>query len=563
MEIQQKKRVENSLRVLYKEDKIVCETMEKIVRKLDGRRGEGRKKAWLTENDSILITYGDSLTDPKAPGLRVLGNFLDKYVGDGVSCIHILPMFPFSSDDGFSIVDYEKIRLELGSWDDVKRISEHYDLMIDAVINHVSTRSVWFQKFLRCEKPYSKYFITADPGVDYSSVIRPRPSPLLTPFRTKEGVKYVWTTFSADQVDLNYRNPDVLVDMLGVLMFYAAHGARYLRLDAVGFVWKEPGTSCMHLKETHEIVRLIRTVLEIYAPDVIILTETNVPQPENVSYFGNGFDEAHLVYQFPLPPLVMFSILKGSAAKLTRWAKGIKPVSPETTYFNFLSSHDGIGIRPAEGILSSDERAFLAEAAMRNGGSVSYKDNGDGTRSVYELNINYQDALASPEVSDGVRIRRFLAAETILLTLQGVPGIYVHSLLGSRNDYYDRAVSGIPRKINRESLDAGALEEALGSDTNRKRIFTELIRRLRIRRGHTAFSPAADQEILSVDDRVFAVKRTNRSRGEIIFALINVSGEKVALNLEQTAGTDLLSGKSVCGGIVLEAYGAVWIAEEQ
>lgn len=561
--MQERNLIEESLRALYKDDAVVCETMEKITKRLKKYRRGGERKTWLTEKDAVLITYGDSLRDGKTPDLRVLGDFLNAYVKDSISGVHILSMFPFSSDDGFSVVDYRTIRPELGSWDDVEGIAKHYDLMIDAIINHVSKKSAWFQKFLRCEEPYKNYFILADPNADYSSVTRPRPSPLLTPFETKEGVKYVWTTFSKDQIDLNYKNPDVLVDVLDILLFYAAHGARFIRLDAIGFVWKEPGTTCMNLKETHEIVRLIRRVLELYAPHVLILTETNVPYRDNISYFGNGYNEAHLVYQFPLPPLVMFSILKGDAVKLTRWASGIRPASPNTTYFNFLSSHDGIGIRPVEGILSKEERDFLIAETWRNGGSVSYKDNGDGTKSAYELNINYQDALASPEISDSVRIRRFLAAETILLTLQGMPGIYIHSLLGSRNDYYGRATSGIPRKINREKLNVEKLKELLNSDTNRRKIFGEFIRRLRIRREHPAFSPAADQEILSVDDRVFAVKRCCRSHRETIFALINVSDDRVAIPLKQAAGKNLLNDRSVRGEIVLSAYEAAWILAEQ
>lgn len=563
MREQEKESIAYSLRVLYKDETLVQSAIRKMEDRFRKYEGSRQKKEWLSERDSILITYGDSLSEGEKPGLKVLQKFLETHVKDAVSAVHILPMFPYTSDDGFSIVDYRTIDPKLGTWQDVRNLSAHYQLMIDAVINHVSKSSRWFQGFLACEEPYRDYFIVADPKADYSSVVRPRATPLLTPFETKEGVKYVWTTFSKDQIDLNYGNIDVLLEILDILLMYAKNGARFIRLDAVGFLWKKPGSTCMHLKETHEIVKLIRKILEIYAPNTLIITETNVPQKENLNYLGNGNDEAHLVYQFPLPPLVMFSILKGNALKLSEWAESVEPVGGHATYLNFLGSHDGIGIRPVEGILTEQERGFLIAEARRNGGTVAYKDNGDGTRSPYELNISYQDALASPEESDETRIKRFLAAETILLSMQGVPGIYIHSLLGSRNDYYGRETSGIPRRVNREKLSLGKLEHDLAADTNRRKIFGELIRRLQIRKKHPAFSPEAGQKILALDSRVFAVLRRNHTDGETVYALINVSDETVKIIMDPLDGADLLTGRPVSGEVVLGAYDAAWVLEKQ
>lgn len=562
MEEKDRKSIAESLRIIYKDESMIKPTIKKMEQRFKKYDGAHEDRGWLTEKDAVLITYGDTIVGNEH-GLRVLDRFLKTYVKDSISAVHILPMFPYTSDDGFSIVDYRTINPELGTWEDVRRLSQSYDLMIDAVINHVSKSSEWFQKFLLCEEPYRDYFITADPNMDYSSVTRPRTTPLLTPFETREGVKYVWTTFSDDQIDLNYRNVDVLIEIIDTLLMYAQNGARFIRLDAIGFLWKEPGTTCMHLVETHEIVKLIRKILNIYSPNTLIITETNVPHKDNISYFGNGEDEAHLVYQFPLPPLTMFSILKGNAVKLSRWAKSIKPAGKHTTYFNFLSSHDGIGIRPVEGILTEDEIQFLIDNTLINGGIVSYKDNGDGTKSPYELNINYQDALSSPEESDEVRIKRFCAAETILMSLQGIPGIYIHSLLGSRNDYYGMSTSNIPRRINRQRLGFEKLQRDLNSDTNRSKIFNELIRRLQIRKRHNAFSPVADQEVLNLDDRIFAVMRRNNISGETVYALINVSNDRVAVSMKQLKGVDLIGGRSIKGEIVLNAYEAAWISAEQ
>lgn len=520
------------------------------------------KGGWLSEKDSILITYGDSLHTEGEKGLKTLHHFMTEYVGDAISTIHILPMFPYTSDDGFSVTDYKKINERLGEWADIDELSSDYDLMFDAVVNHISKSSEWFQKYLECEEPYKDYFITSDPDMDYSQVTRPRALPLLTAFDTKEGKKYVWTTFSEDQIDLNFACPDVLIDIMEVLLTYASRGARFIRLDAVGFLWKELGTSCMHLPKTHEIIKLARKLLENYAPGTFLITETNVPHKDNISYFGNGKDEAHLVYQFPLPPLTMFSILKGHAGYLTKWASELPVPSKGTAYFIFLSSHDGIGVRPAEGILSREEIQFLVDTAWKHGGEVSFKDNGDGTRSPYELNINYQDALAGPEDSDEIRISRFLVAETILLSLQGLPGIYIHSLLGSRNDYYGKSISGIPRRINRERLETNKIKEALETNTNRSRIFHELIRRLKIRSRHSAFSPESSQQVLSLDDRVFALIRTDEEKGEKVTVLINVSGEQVELSQAGCVGTDLLSGVKTEKNVLLKPYECKWILEE-
>lgn len=515
------------------------------------------KKADLDEKDLLLITYGDTLRRQGEPGLATLRRFLDDCTGSAIPAVHLLPMCPYTSDDGFSVTDYKQLDPALGTWADLDALSGQRDMMYDAVVNHISKSSAWFQKFLACEEPYKDFFIVCDPGADYSAVTRPRTSPLLTPFETKEGTKYVWTTFSDDQIDLNYHCPAVLLAVLDVLLFYAQRGARFIRLDAVGFLWKELGTTCMHLPQTHALVRLMRLVLADYAPGTKIITETNVPHKDNISYFGKG-DEADLVYQFPLPPLVMFTLRAGNAARLRTWAAGLEAPRPGTAYFNFLSSHDGIGVRPTEGILTPEERDFLVTATLRSGGEVSWKDNGDGTRSPYELNINYQDALAEPDDPDATRVGRFLAAETILLTMQGMPGLYIHSLLGSRNDYYGRAVSGIPRRINREKPQADAVISALAQNPNRRAIFTGLLARISIRAAHPAFAPAAAQEILPWQDRLFALTRTAPG-GEKILAAINVSGDAVPLP-EPISGTELFTGVHYQNETVtLAPWQAVWV----
>lgn len=554
--------LQKDLRELYiqiygeKEAEQLLKDVDVMIKNCSQRRTE---RQWLTQKDVVLITYGDSITNKDEPGLKVLNDFLKKHVADTVSMVHILPMFPYTSDDGFSVSDYRKINPTLGDWDDVNRLGESYDLMFDAVINHCSKSNEWFQKCLQGEKPYKDFFIEADQNADYSKVTRPRALPLLTEFDTNEGKKSYWTTFSTDQIDLNYKSIDLYKEILSILLYYTQNGAKMIRLDAIGFLWKELGTTCMHLPKTHKVVQSFRKVLDEAAPGTLIITETNVPHKENISYFGGDEKEAHMVYQFPLPPLVMFSILTGNSEKLTNWAKNLSEPPAGCTYFNFLSSHDGIGVRPVEGILTKDEIQLMVDATLRNGGEISYKDNGDGTKSPYELNINYQDALASPEDPDEIRIKRFIAAETVLLSMQGLPAIYIHSLLGSRNDYYDKTVSGIYRRINREQLDVTWLEQQLTKETNRKKIFEELIRRISIRKKHPAFAPEAKQEVIQTSSKVFHIRRFTEEERLTIY--INISGEVWQSGENEVSGKNLLTGKEIKGTLVLPGYEAAWILE--
>lgn len=548
------------LKFIYETEEKTQEAFDKILSKLEKYTETAEAVSGkLTEKDTMLITYGDSIRDGDRNGLEVLGEFLEEYVGEAMEHVHLLPMYPYTSDDGFSVVDYRKINPALGDWPQVNELAEKHGLMFDAVINHISKSSDWFQGYLKCEDPYKDYFLTCDPEADYSLVTRPRALPLLTEFETAEGKKHVWTTFSEDQIDLNFGCTDVMAEIVDLLVFYGRSGAKFIRLDAIGFMWKELGTTCFHHPKTHEAIKMMKDVLREYAPATRIITETNVPHKDNISYFGNGYDEADLVYQFPLPPLTMYTMLTGDATILSKWMETLELPSEEVTFFNFLSSHDGVGIRPTEGILSAEQQDFLVQSTLKNGGRVSYKDNGDGTRSPYELNINYQDALAGPDDSDEVRIGRFLAAETILMSMQGMPAIYIHSLLGSRNDYKGMTTSGINRRINREQLELEYLKEQLNKDTNRSRIFREMIRRLNIRRSEGAFAPGASQTVLYLDPRVVALKRGGE---QPVYVLINVSDKEVEVELPGVTGKDLLSeGRELKEKVILGAYQAAWVKE--
>jgi len=526
--------------------------------KLKPYKGCTNGRVEFSEKDSILITYGDSIVGEEGDNIQYLHKLLKKFIRNKLSAVHILPMFPYTSDDGFSVVDYKAINESVGTWSNIEALGKDYDLMFDAVINHISASSEWFKKCLSGDEKYQGYFIENSTEFDASKVVRPRTSNLFTPFDTSNGQKEYWTTFSADQLDVNYESIDLATDIIELLAFYASKGSKYIRLDAIGFLWKESGSTCIHHDKTHEMIKVMREVLDDLVPGTKLVTETNVPHKENISYFGNGHDEAQMVYQFPLPPLTLFSFLKEDATKLSEWANSLEPLTDETTYFNFLASHDGVGLRPTEGILTDEERNFVAKRVLTSGGRINYRSHPDGSKSPYELNISYQDALSTQDETDETRMKKFVASQCILLSVVGIPGVYIHSLLGSRNDYYGVETSGINRRINREKLDYNTLVKALEEDSFRSKILGENLQMLEQRKGCKAFHPNASQEVLFLDKRVFSIVREDKISGEKVTVLINVSSETVNLDLDVN-GTDLISGACYIGTVELEPFARKWI----
>ncbi|MBN2303887.1 MAG: sugar phosphorylase, partial [Anaerolineae bacterium] len=433
-----------------------------------------------------------------------------------------------------------------------------------------SAQSDWFRAYKAGDPAYRDFFITVDPAEDLSMVVRPRNLPLLTEVETAAGPRHVWTTFSTDQIDLNFAHEDVLLRIIEILLFYVSQGMSFIRLDAIAYLWKEIGTSCIHLPQTHAVVKLCRDVLDIVAPQVAVITETNVPHAENVSYFGSGTDEAQLVYQFTLPPLILHSIATGDASILSEWAAGIQPVSDQAMFFNFTASHDGIGVRPVEGILTPEQVEVLCQRVKAHGGDVSYKANPDGSRSPYELNISYFDALSDPNGGESldVQVRRFLVSQAIQIAFMGMPGIYIHSLLGSRNWHEGVQQTGRARSINREKLDARAVEAALNDPGSlRQRVFTAYRDLIAKRIREKAFHPNGPQTVLRLHPALFVLLRESPDGGESILAIHNVAHRAVQVDLSAVplGGIaryhDLVSGTEIPANSSLKVapYQVLWL----
>jgi len=517
----------------------------------------------LSERDSLLITYGDQVQEKDKAHLQTLTEFCQKYLQGVLGGVHILPFYPWSSDDGFSVMDYRIVDPGLGNWQNIEQLKDNFRLMFDGVINHMSAQGEWFQKFLGNEEPYKDYFFTVEGEPDLSNVVRPRALPLLTEFETAAGKRKVWTTFSADQVDLNFHNPDVLLEIFDVLLMYAQRGAQFIRLDAIAYLWKEIGTTCIHLSQTHAVIQLLHAVFDEVAPHVQLITETNVPHQDNISYFGDGTNEAQLVYNFALPPLVLHTFRTGDASVLSGWASSLTLPSDRTTFFNFLASHDGVGLNPARGILSSTDIDALIEQALAHGGMISYKQNSDGAQSPYEMNINYFDALSNPssDESTDLQVDRFIASQAIMLSIIGMPGIYFHSLFGSRNWKEGMEVTKHNRTINRQKLERDTLEKQL-ADTNslRSKVFNRYREMLIARSSTSAFDPHGNQKILDVGKEMFAVKRSSRDEAKQVLCLINVTEREQQMdNPVKKTARDLLTNRIHGSQLTLEPYQVLWL----
>jgi len=527
------------------------------------------KTGCWNQKSCLLVTYGDMIIAGDEVPLATLHSFLNDYLSETITDVHILPFFPFSSDDGFSIINYREVDPHLGSWDEIELLGKDFQLTVDLVINHVSSHSHWFQDYIGNIAPARNYFIEMEQHTDLSKVTRPRTTPLLTPVTTTQGERLVWTTFSSDQVDLNYANPDVLVEIIDILLGYISHGATTIRLDAIAYLWKENGTSCINLPQTHEIVKLLRDVINNVAPGVMLLTETNLPHAENISYFGKG-DEAHLVYQFSLPPLILYTIHSGSAYHLRQWAKKLSPPPAGCSFINFTASHDGIGVRPLEGLLSEKETARLTATISECGGLISYRTTEDGRKIPYELNITYFDAMKDPVKLDDTSWQhlRFLCSQIIMLSLQGIPAIYFHSLTASHNNLEGVAQTGENRTINRSRWQQEKLHNLLKNpETTTARIFSSYTDLLAKRAQHQAFHPDTPQKIIETIDSIFVILRTPKDCKPVT-CLHNVTGQEQRIRLSELgpalanrrSSWDLIAEDETGETIQLSPYQCCWLS---
>ena len=565
------KKVYSHLKIIYQDilpDEEINNLTDQIIAITPQVKNDDRSENW-NESDIFLISYGDSIISAKDKRLKTLKKFVDEFITPHFNNIHILPFFPFSSDDGFSITDYKKVRDDLGSWEDISLLSKDYRVMADIVINHVSKLSEYFQEFVSGNYEYKDFFISLDEDEGFEDVVRPRSSDLFQEVEINNQKKYLWCTFSHDQIDLNFKNPNVLLFFIKLIYLYLVQGIKVFRLDAVAFLWKEKGTNCLNLPQTHEVVKLIRTILDNYNQNTLLITETNLPNLENLSYFGNG-DEANAIYNFTLPPLLLWTLLMGDSTALRKWSMSMPPAKEQTTYFNFIASHDGIGLRPTENILTDQERDTLIEIVKEFGGVISNRKKPDGTESVYEINIALLDAMKGTfKGIDHMQVERFLASHAIMLSLEGIPAFYIHSVLGTTNDYELMKKNSQNRSINRKSWNCDEIKNKLhdGKSINNQ-VYSSIINLIKIRKKQPAFHPNAIQFTFNLGKNFFGIWRQSLDKKQSIFSVTNVTNifqylDLTEMNLiESEKWWELISNteiNNIKSTIALKAYQTVWI----
>ena len=584
-----RERIFNRLRFLYGEEaaKATMPELERILRVFYAHKPqemiEAEKdfdpKERFTEKDMILITYGDLIRGEESHPLATLHKVVNTYNPGAINILHILPFFPYSSDKGFSIKDFRTVDPSLGTWEDIRKITSQYQLMFDGVLNHASSKSKMFKEFLNGHQFYKDFFISYNSPDDLtpnqrSKIFRPRTSDILTKFQTMNGPRYVWTTFSEDQIDLNFRNPAVLMRVMEGLLFYVRQGANIIRLDAVTYIWADPGTECVHLPETHEIAKLLRDVMDTVAPGVALITETNVPHEDNISYFGNGYDQAHMVYNFALPPLVLYTFYREDTTAISKWAQNLKEPSKAATFFNMLDTHDGVGLMGVKGILPKEDIDFLTQEAKERGALISYKMTENHTEEPYEINSTWWSAINGDDGKEDIafQVKRHLASRSLALVLQGVPAAYVHGVMGTPNDHNLAKKTGVKRDVNRGIIDSTAFAEALKDPQSKNSLLRKSNSRLiLIRTSQRPFHPHGDQRVLMISPNVFTVFRTSPEGDQHILTMTNVTSRECSmeiplseLNIGETRWYDLLSEKEWIAenknlSLTFKPYDVIWL----
>ena len=444
--------------------------------------------------------------------------------------------------------------------------------MADLVINHCSSINELFLNFLKNAEPGLDYFIySKNKFKGLTKVVRPRTSNLLKEIKIEGKKGYVWCTFSHDQIDLNFKNPKVLIYFLKIIKFYIDNGVSVLRLDAVAFLWKKEGTNCINLPETHSIIRLIRLIVENYSPNSIIITETNIPSHENLSYFGNN-NEAHCIYNFSLAPLLIHAIISGSSFYLKKWSRSMPPAQLGNAYLNFLSTHDGIGMRPLEGIIPVDEQSKLFTTLQKSGAFLSYRSF-NNKENVYEVNTTLLDAFSlTYHGKDKFKTKRFILAHEILFSMEGIPAVYFQNLVASNNDISKFKKTKSVRSINRKNWDFNILSKKLEKSSSiNSKMYSSLIRLIVLRKKQPAFHPNATQFTLQLDDFFFGIWRQSIDRSQSIFCVSNLTKSRKKfflhdINLISTNNWfDILKHKkikNINSEIILQPYQSVWITNK-
>ena len=566
------KKISSILRTIYKpflSEKDINHLKDQIIQIIKKfNQNNSKKKLTISEKTSLVICYGDNINSNQKSSIQVFQNFFKKNLKKYFNAIHFLPFYPSSSDSGFAVKDHYKIERRIGSWSDIKKISKSSHVMADIVINHSSARGLWFKNFLKKKRPGKDYFLTVNSKFNTSKVVRPRDHKLLKKIDIFGKSDFLWRTFSADQIDLDFKNPSVLLRFIKIMVHLVSNGVTIFRLDAIAYLWKKNGTNCINLKQTHEIVKLLRLISNLLNVETIIITETNLPEKENLSYFGKN-DEANWIYNFSLPPLLIHAFLFENSSYLNKWSKKLPNAKFQNSYLNFIASHDGIGMRPTEGILNERSLNNFLKRLKKNGSKFSYRKVQNKSKKVYEANITVFDALKKSDTDPNGKffLERYIAAHAIMISFEGVPAIYFNSLFGKSNDEAKYVITGNNRDINRYKWSYENITKKLNNKNSKQSIFYQnLGKLLEIKRKQKAFHPNAKRLNINLGSKLFCFKRTSLDKKQTIISITNCSSvdQYPKLNKKYSKWKNIINPKinSLNKSFKLKPFETMWLSNK-
>ncbi len=573
----------------------------------------------LDSSDIVLITYADSIKseDDSEKPLVVLREFLRRFLADTIKIVHILPFYPWDTDRGFSIMDYRDVDKRFGNWEDIRKLSQEFNLMFDFVLNHASinnplVKNSLIEKHLsHSDRRYERYKRYKDFVITFSDeekkkvepllkkVVRPRATPLLTHYVVYEkkgeldavlgylekggrgdlkilGEGWVWTTFSRPrkdgkemtrQVDLNYHNPHLFLEMAKTLAFYLEKGARWIRFDAAGYLWKKLGSTCVHKKEDHLLLSVLTRLAKLFESSAITIAEVNERQSRAFEYLEEeGKKEVDLVYQFTHFVLAVYSLYKEDARLYSQWLESTAKVKGRQ-FVTVLGSHDGMGLKPLRDVLSEEEiNKFAFSLKEKNKCLLNYSYLPGGKKVLYEVcGTAWSLINGGSNLPFSLQLKRYLAVLSLGLLVKGVPALYINSVFGSEN-YYPPSGLDEARTLNRESfLKEYLFKELVNDSSHYRQVYREVVNLLRIRKQEKVFNPSFPFEVVDLLNKKVVGVILESDGKERLVSLVNISSEEQRLEkLEDLVHVkevyDLIGGKvvSLSKEIVLSPYQVMW-----
>jgi len=440
------------------------------------------------KNQVQLITYVDRLS---GSGFRALKSLLEGPLSGAFGGAHLLPFFdPIdAADAGFDPVDHTRVDPRLGTWDDVRALGGTVELVADLIVNHISSASPQFVDFSKngARSPYAGMFLTYDrvfpdgaTEADLLGIYRPRPTLPFSPTTLLSGDRrLLWTTFNPQQIDIDVADPQSNAYLESILREFQAAGIRMIRLDAVGYAIKKPGTSCFMIPETFGFIAELTSRARALGIEVLVEIHSHYLKQIEIAR------QVDWVYDFALPPLVLHALYTGDSWPLANWLS----VSPRNAV-TVLDTHDGIGVidvgadaAGTPGLLSPADIDRLVETIHERSNNESRQATGAAARNLdlYQVNCTFYDALGRSD-------DEYLIARALQFFAPGIPQVYYVGLLAGTNDMELLARSGVGRDINRHYYTLQEIEAALATPVVRR-----LVELIRFRNSHPAF--AGDVEV--------------------------------------------------------------------